>query len=47
MRKFSISAYTRGLDFYVYNRIYLCVGQNMTLVRRETLEEYTPHRVCR
>ena len=30
MRNFGISAYRRGLDFSVYNRIYLCVEQNMT-----------------
>ena len=30
MRKFSISAYTWGLDFSVYNRLYYSVGQNMT-----------------
>lgn len=44
VRNFGISACIWGLDFYVYNRIYLCVGQNMTLVRRETLKRYTPHR---
>ena len=42
--KFSISAVSMGVDFSVYNRLYLCVGQNMTLVHRETLKRYTPHR---